>query len=444
MSDDRGDDRPVGDPTPEATRQRLRRLYGEDIAPTGDSAAATETGAAGDATADAGNRPGRYYVAAPAAPAARQKAGRAAYETAARMSPDADGPSTRSAASSSARSTPRTTSRHRLRWIPRPRAKWFRPKLRWLLLYLPLLLVLLVIAAVLFAWSEFSDLERLDLGNALAPTSSGAVNYLIVGSDSREGVDADTANVGAIGLHVSGHRSDTIIVMHIADGAATMMSIPRDLWVTNAATGRKGRINGTYNDSRANLVKSVTLNLGIPINHYVEVDFVTFSEMVDAMGGVDIKFPHPAFDTHSGLKVDRAGVVRLDGTQSLAYVRSRHYTEVVDGKLRTDPLADIGRQKRQQEFIRAVLAEVGATRNPWTLGKIAVACAHGMRVDNQLGFGDALSLVRGLGGSHLESVVLPTHGTRKGSAAVLELNDANAMQHAALEAVLAKVGGGTH
>ena len=121
-------------------------------------------------------------------------------------------------------------------------------------------------------------------------------------------------------------------MLRIQGSTATMMSIPRDLWVTNAKTGSAGRINAAYNDSPANLVRTVTRNLGIPIDHYVEVDFVSFSSMVDAMGGIDVAFPHPAFDTNSGLRIDTAGTQRLDGTQALAYVRSRHYTEVIDGK----------------------------------------------------------------------------------------------------------------
>jgi len=165
----------------------------------------------------------------------------------------------------------------------------------------------------------------------------------------------------------------------------------------------------------------VTANLGIPINHYVEVDFVSFSGMVDAMGGIEITFPHPAFDRNSGLRIDTAGTHLLDGTAALAYVRSRHYTEVVDGKLVADPTADLGRQQRQQNFIRTVLHDVGATRNPWTLAKIASAAADGVRVDTTLGLGEIWSLGRNLSGADPVTVVLPTRAARKGAASVLLL-----------------------
>jgi LCP family protein required for cell wall assembly len=282
--------------------------------------------------------------------------------------------------------------------------------------------VLVAVGSLAWVWYRFDSIHRLDLGDALVAKSGPAVNYLLVGSDSREGIDASTPNVGAIGTTVTGRRSDTIIVLRIQGGRATMMSIPRDLWATNVATGRTGRINAAYNDGPANLVRTVTANLGIPVHHYIEVDFVTFSEMVDAIGGIDIEFAHPAYDRNSGLNIIAPGVRHLDGSQALAYVRSRHYVEIVDGQERPDPTADLGRNQRQQNFIRTVLREVGATRNPWTLAKVVGAATTGMRVDTQLGFGDVVSLARNLSGTDPTSVVLPTHGARKGGASILLLD----------------------
>jgi LCP family protein required for cell wall assembly len=313
-----------------------------------------------------------------------------------------------------------------------------RPKWRWLYLYLPLLVVLLVAGSLAWVFVRFNSIHRIDLGDALSPASGPAVNYLLVGSDSREGIDASTPNVGAIGTNVTGHRSDTIIALRVEGGKATMMSIPRDLWATIVATGRNGRINAAYNQSPANLVRTVTANLGVAVNHYIEVDFVSFSRMVDAIGGIDIDFPHPAFDRNSGLNIITAGTHHLDGSQALAYVRSRHYVEVVDGRHVPDPTGDLGRNQRQQTFIRTVLHEVGATRNPWTLAKVVNAAVGGMRADTELGFGDVFSLARNLSGSDPASVVLPTRPARKGAAAVLLLRSAEATP------VLAQFGGSAH
>ncbi len=305
-------------------------------------------------------------------------------------------------------------------------------------LYLPLLIILLIAGTLLWAYSQFNGVGRVDLGDALVPATGSTVNYLLVGSDSRAGITSSTPNAGAIGPQVAGSRSDTIIVLRIDGSSATMMSIPRDLWATNAQTGSNGKINGSFNQGPANLVRTVSKNLGIPINHYMEVDFVSFSSIVDAMGGIEINFPNPAFDTHSGLKEPNAGLQKLDGTQALAYVRSRHYTEVIDGKFVPDPTADIGREQRQQNFIRTVLHDVGQTRDPFTLAQIASAGAKGMKVDTQLGFGDAFSLVRHLAGSTPKTVVLPTRNVRKGREDALELQLPQATS------VLAQFGGAPH
>ncbi len=280
-----------------------------------------------------------------------------------------------------------------------------------------------LVGAAVYAWWQFNSLYRVDVGDAITPATGEAVNYLLVGSDSREGIEVDTPNAGAIGPDVQGRRADTIIVLRLLPDSATMMSVPRDLWLTNAETGKEGRVNGSYNQGPDNLIRTVSSGLGIPINHYVEVDFVSFAGMVDAMGGITIDFPHPAKDANSGLNVIAAGPQLLDGTQALAYVRSRHYTEIIDGKEVSDPTADLGRQARQQLFIRTVLKEAGGTRNPITLARLSGAAADGVRVDTEFGMGDAWTLVRRLGGTSPESVILPTKPANKGGAAVLLLDE---------------------
>lgn len=305
--------------------------------------------------------------------------------------------------------------------------RWFRPKLRWLYLYLPLLIVLVALLAGVWGWRKVEGLGRVDVGDALVPADGDAINYLIVGSDTRDGVDADRSDVGVIGTDVAGERADTIIVLRAEGDRSQMMSIPRDLWVTNPATGNNGRINGTYNQGAENLVDAVSSNLGIPVNRYMEVDFVSFGSMVDALGGIEIDFPYPVVDVKSGLAIGEAGPQVLDGTQALAYVRSRTYTENVDGTPRVDPTGDLGRQQRQQDFIRSLMGEVGATRNPWTLVKVGNAASEGVRVDQDFGVGDAWTLMRKVAGTSPETVVLPTDGANIGGASVLLLRDAEAI-----------------
>src|SRR3546814_4121962 len=192
-------------------------------------------------------------------------------------------------------------------------------------------------------------------------------------------------------------RTDTLFpytTLFRSDGQGSrMLSIPRDLLVTISETGQTTRINAAFNGGPRRLVATLRDQLQLPIHHYLEVDFVAFRDLVDALGGIPINFPHPATDHMSGLNVAETGDVRLDGTQALAYVRSRYYTETIDGRQVTEPTGDIGRVVRQQQFLSAVVREVGGTRNPLRMMSMASSMVDGMRVDDQLSYLDAIRLV---------------------------------------------------
>jgi LCP family protein required for cell wall assembly len=296
-----------------------------------------------------------------------------------------------------------------------------RRRRRWplLLLLVPLLLLL---AGALWANWTYSKIDQIDLEAVLDPVSGPAVNYLLVGSDSRDELDPE----GSSG--VTGRRSDTIILLRTTPEGSSMMSIPRDLWVTIADSGADGRINGAYNSGPANLVRTVKDNLDVPVNHYVEIGFASFVGLVDTLGGVAIEVPHPAVDRASGLVIEGSGEVTLDGTQALAYARSRNYTEIIDGREVLEPTADLGRQQRQQYFLRTVLADVGSTRNPATLVRVADSMSSQLTVDSGLGLLEATRLVRKLSSSDPESVTLPTEGARRGGASVLVMIQPDAQE----------------
>ncbi len=289
-------------------------------------------------------------------------------------------------------------------------------------------LAALLVFFVLFMLWQFNRIERVPVGDSLA-TGGAGTNYLIVGSDSREGFDANSPNAGAVlgdGADGAGQRSDTMLILRTSGDGDLMTSVPRDLWVTRA-DGTEGRINAAYRDGPEALIESIEQGVGIPVHHYVEVDFVTFAGLVDAVGGVVIDFPYPARDTHSGLFVQESGPVTLDGTQALAYVRSRHYEEFIDGNWVGDPTGDLGRVQRQQQFLRAVMGEVGSTRNPIELMGIASALSDGLRIDDQMSMWDALTFARNMRGLEPESVEIPTYPYRtSGGAAVLGLVEPDA------------------
>lgn len=296
---------------------------------------------------------------------------------------------------------------------PRPRKK--RKILRWVVLAVVISLVGGTVAAYSWANSVFDRIEKVDVSSALSSGSSGT-NYLLVGADNGQNGEATREGV-------QGVRSDTIMILNIDGGRARMLSLNRDLWVDNPATGEKGRLNATYNQGPENLIRAVTQNFGIPIDRYIEIDFTSFAGLVDAFGGIDIHFEHPALDRGSGLVVEQSGLVHLDGDQSLAYVRSRHYVEVIDGKeVPEGGLPDVNRTLRQQAFLRAIMSKAGAKRNPFTLMRAAGNMADGLRIDDDMTMLQAARFAWGMGKLSPETVALPVvPRTTSGGAAVLEL-----------------------
>jgi len=269
------------------------------------------------------------------------------------------------------------------------------------------------------AFLSYRGIERVDLSEVLDPVEGDYVNWLLVGSDSRQGFDPDVGPGGT--STVEGRRSDTIILLRTGPEGAAMMSIPRDLWVTYPVSGVEGRINGAYAVGPAALVRTVRSALDVPVNHYVEIGFGSFGGLVDAIGGVTVDFPHPAGDPASGLQVGQSGPVVLDGRQALAYVRSRNYTEFIDGEFVRDPTADLGRNLRQQAFLRSALSQLGAERNPFALVNAVGALSDGVVLDDSASFTELLGLARKLSSGPPLSVTLPTRPTEIGGAAVLLL-----------------------
>lgn len=288
------------------------------------------------------------------------------------------------------------------------------------------LVALAVLGPLAFGWWQFSRIERVDVGPVLQAAGAGT-NYLVVGSDSRALVDPGSPDAGAfLAGPVAGERADTIIVLRVGDGPARLLSIPRDLWVTYPSTGEEGRINGAFAQGPAELVATVE-SLGIPISHYIQIDFTSFAGLVDAVGGVTLDIPHPAFDEMSGLAIETSGQVTLTGAQAVAYVRSRQYTEVIDGEPVTDPTGDIGRTTRQRAFLAALFSRMGSTRNPFAAGSAATAVAPGLAIDDTMTFLDALRLGWNVRSLSSESVELPVDPfTTSGGAAVLSLRQPDA------------------
>lgn len=261
------------------------------------------------------------------------------------------------------------------------------------------------------------------VAEVLSAASQTVDNYLLVGSDSRAEGDPNTGESGG----VSGNRSDTIMVLRYdrASGSAALLSIPRDLYVNVPGHDSKRRINSAYNDGPDVLVQTVQQELGLPVHHYVEIDFVGFTRLVQALGGIQVCFEYATRDLNTGLNIIAPGCYVLDGNQALAYARSRHYEELRDGEWREDPTSDLGRSKRQRQFVNASLqtALARVKSNPFHAGGLVASIGSALRIDEHLDPIEAGSSLRSAVDSGLQAFALPVVPLTVDGNAVLELGD---------------------
>jgi LCP family protein required for cell wall assembly len=244
------------------------------------------------------------------------------------------------------------------------------------------------------------------VSDVLDESSGDQLTFLIVGSDSRAGLD-DLTNFGV----ASGARGDVVMLVRLdkTTSSAQMLSIPRDYYVEIPGHGQT-KINAAYAYGGPSLmVETIKSNFDVEINHYVEIDFVGFEALVDRVGGIEITFPYPARDSKSGLDVD-AGTQLLDGSQALAYARSRHYQELQGGSWVSVKANDFGRSERQQEVIRALLSRLKTPGSIAEAGDIASAMSQNMTIDSNLAETSVGSLIwdfKGILTGSIEGATLP-------------------------------------
>jgi LCP family protein required for cell wall assembly len=284
------------------------------------------------------------------------------------------------------------------------------------------LVIVLGVAGGYYYWHTIAGLfQRTSV--SLSESAGGAMNVLMVGSDSRAGL-TDPADVKRFGT-VGGRRSDTIILAQIipSQQRGVLISIPRDLWVTvhHGGSSYEGKINSAYAYGPQAVIDTVYGLTGVPINHYVEVNFGGFRKMVDSIGGIDVCNQHTFYDDVIGFGLT-TGPHHLTGLDALQYVRTRHAT--ADG--------DFGRIKRQQEFLRAVMAKVGRPAvlgNPVRVNRLATAFAQNVTVDQFFKLPDLVRLavsLRRVGQNQLETYSVPARIGHVGAASVVFVNQTQA------------------
>ncbi|MBI3429094.1 MAG: LCP family protein [Actinobacteria bacterium] len=246
--------------------------------------------------------------------------------------------------------------------------------------------------------------------------ASTALNYLLVGSDTREGLtkaELKTLRVGST-ASAAGKRSDTILLVHIskARDKAVIISLPRDTLVTiPQRTGTDGKIipatpaklNAAFNWGGAPLlVQVIEAMTQLRIDNYIEINFAGFTRMVDALGGIQVCTKTDINDPKSHL-VLKAGIHTLNGIEALKYVRTRDF----------DGMGDLGRMQRQQQFMSSVLRKAmstGVLLNPVKLIKFINAALATVKTDSSLNSSDLVTLAkqaRNLSASKIRTLTVP-------------------------------------
>ena len=320
---------------------------------------------------------------------------------------------------------------------PPPRGRGTRVARVFSWLALGTAVVILVVAALGYAAVRHynGNIEHIGIANILpggkkpAKAPHDAMNVLLVGSDSRAGKNG----VGTGGAHLtSGQRSDTIILAHLygSSDKALFVSFPRDSWVeipawTDPKTGathrsHHGRINSALGEGGPALLIATVENVTkIRVDHYVQVDFVGFKNMVNTLGGVDVCLPKSVDDPKSRLVLS-AGRHHIDGNTALAFVRARH--AFAGG--------DLDRIKHQQQLIGSLIHKVlssGTLLNVFKLNSFLNAATRSLQVDEGLSLNDMKNIalrVRSFNSGGVLFVTVPiTGGIRVNGAAVLQLDE---------------------
>jgi LCP family protein required for cell wall assembly len=242
----------------------------------------------------------------------------------------------------------------------------------WKKAILALLLVwlLFLVAIPLWAWSKVDKVNAFPAGNR--PDDQPGTTYLMVGSDSRDDLTAAERKELGTG-DASGQRTDTIMLLHTGAGPNLLMSIPRDSLVEVPGYGTT-KINAAYAyDGAKLLTRTIENETGIKVDHFVEVGFGGFVDLVDAVGGIEVCPPFAMDDPLAKINLEK-GCQDVDGPTALGYARSR----------KTDQqFGDLGRAQRQREVVSAIGREAvspWSVLNPLRYYNLNMAGARAVRV----------------------------------------------------------------
>ncbi|MFD4944396.1 LCP family protein [Streptomyces sp. NPDC058239] len=287
---------------------------------------------------------------------------------------------------------------------------------------LSLVVVVLAVSIGTYFWADSKLKREVDLSKVIErPKGGDGTNYLIVGSDSREGMTAEDKKKLHTGS-AEGKRTDSMMILHDGSNGPTLVSLPRDSNVEipsykgsdsgklYPARGRFTKLNAAYaEDGPELLVRTVEFNTGLHIDHYVEIGFGGFAKIVDAIGGVELDIPKAFKDKYSGADF-QAGKQTLDGQQALAFVRTRHAFT-----------SDLDRTKNQQKFLAALASQTATPStilNPFKLYPTMGAGLDTLVVDKDMSLwdlGQMFFAMKGVTGGDGASMNMPISGSTNGN-----------------------------
>ncbi|SER72971.1 transcriptional attenuator, LytR family [Streptomyces sp. yr375] len=303
---------------------------------------------------------------------------------------------------------------------PRPAPNW-RRRIKWTAITVATVLVVTSVST--YFWADSKLRREVDLSKVIdRPEAGDGTNYLIVGSDSREGMSAAEKKELHTGS-AEGKRTDSMMILHVGSNGDTLVSLPRDSDVEIPSfvgsesgkiykgTGRHVKLNAAYaEDGPELLVRTVEFNTNLRIDHYVEIGFAGFAKIVDAVGGVEITIDKAFKDKYSGADF-QAGKQKLNGEEALAFVRTRHAFAA----------SDLERTKNQQKFLAALAHEVATPTtvlNPFKLYPTLGAGLDSLIVDKDMGLYDLGSMffaMKGVNGGDGTSMNMPISGSTGGN-----------------------------
>ena len=261
----------------------------------------------------------------------------------------------------------------------------------------------LVLLAAGSAWAVTSwvngNIARVNAGTA-GTSGSGPLNIVVAGVDVRAGLTPQQQLALHVG-HTASSNSDTLMVVHVsADHRhVQVVSIPRDSWVNIPGFGMN-KINAAFGlGGPALMVKTVAQNTGLTINDYIEVNFLGFVKVIDALGGVNICLPYAVNDSYSGLQMS-AGMHHVDGITALEFARDRH----------SFATSDLARIKDQQQLLSTMFREAissGTLANPIKFASFLSAATSAVTVDQNLNVAKLADELRGVSMNEVTFATVP-------------------------------------